>query len=619
MSISVLRLPVFAVAIILSSTVCANTPANKSVFEVMNIFGQSSEADQPEFLDPEEAFIVSIDAVAMDKIDLHWKIAEGYYLYKDKFDFSFADSGVVIIDTKLSEGRQKKDPDFGNVWVNYHRADVQLSIQKSAESSTPTKLLVKYQGCKEGVLCYPPINRTLPINFVSSAVAETIESNSESPEKARLSRQDMVTAHLSDEGFLQNIIIFFGFGLLLSLTPCVFPMVPILAGIIVGQGSSITTLRSFNMSLIYVLAMASTYAALGIIAGSFGLNLQAASQNIWIISAFSLVFVLLSLSMFGFYELQLPSSWQSKLSCATDKQGGTLHGVAIMGMLSAIIASPCLAPPLAGALLYISQTGDAGLGGFALFAMGLGMGVPLLITGTSAGKLLPGAGAWMESVKRIFGVMLLGVAVWFMERVLSGSLALMLWALLFVVTSIYMGALDRLERQSQWQGLWRGLGIAMLVYGIILIIGAASGGNNIFRPLDNLVTSNRAGEIRESALPYQMIKGVDGLQSALEKAANENKFVMLDFYADWCITCKEMERNTFSDHAVQSQLGDFVLLKSDVTENNVQDKALLKKFNLFGPPAILFFDKDGFEKKSYRVIGFMDANDFVKHIHAVIN
>lgn len=619
MNISVLRLLAFALAVILSSTFYTNTSA-KSISEgIDSIFGQLSGTDQPEFLETEEAFIVSVDAVAMDKINLHWEIAEGYYLYKDKFDFSFADSSIVITDIKLPEGKQKNDPDFGSVWVNYHQADAQLLVQKNAESSTTTELLVKYQGCKEDVLCYPPINKTLPIKFISSAVAATIEPNPKSPEARQLSEQDVITTHLSDDSFLQNIIIFFGFGLLLSLTPCVFPMIPILSGIIVGQGSSITTLRSFNMSLTYVFAMASTYAVLGIIAGSFELNLQAASQNIWVISAFSLVFVLLALSMFGFYELQLPSSWQSKLSGATDKQGGTLHSVAIMGVLSAIIVGPCIAPPLAGALLYISQTGDAALGGFALFAMGLGMGVPLLLIGTSAGKLLPRAGVWMESIKRVFGVMMLGVAVWFMERVLPGSLVLMLWALLSIVTSIYMGALDRSERQSQWQGLWRGLGIAMLVYGIILIIGAASGGGNIFKPLHNLTTSNQASEIRSSTLSFQTIKGVDGLQSALDKAANEDKFVILDFYADWCITCKEMEHDTFSDQGVQSQLRDLVLLKADVTENDVQDKALLKKFNLFGPPAILFFNKEGIEKKSYRVVGFMNANDFTEHIHGVVN
>jgi thiol:disulfide interchange protein DsbD len=618
MNISVLRLLALALAVITSSTFYTNTSAKSLSEGIDSLFSQLGGTDLPEFLDPEEAFIVSVDAVAMDKINLHWEIAEGYYLYKDKFDFSFADSSIVITDVKLSEGKQKNDPDFGSVWVNYHKADAQLLVQKSAELSTTAELLVKYQGCKEDVLCYPPISKTLPIRFISSANGATIESHPKAPEARQLSEQDVITAHLSDDSFLQNIIIFFGFGLLLSLTPCVFPMIPILSGIIVGQGSSITTLRSFYMSLTYVLAMASTYAVLGIIAGSFELNLQAASQNIWVISAFSLVFVLLALSMFGFYELQLPSSWHTKHSGVSGKLGGTLQGVAVMGVLSAIIVGPCIAPPLAGALLYISQTGDAALGGFALFAMGLGMGVPLLVIGTSEGKLMPRAGAWMETIKHIFGVMMLGVAVWFMERVLPGSFALALWALLFIVTAIYMGALDRSDRQSQWQGLWRGLGIAMLVYGIILIIGATSGGNNMFKPLQNLTTSYQASEIRPSSLSFQTIKGVDGLQSALDKASNDDKFVMLDFYADWCITCKEMEHDTFSSLGVQTKLNDLILLKADVTENDALDKALLKKFNLYGPPAILFFNKEGAEEKAYRIVGFMNAADFLAHVDEVI-
>jgi thiol:disulfide interchange protein DsbD len=434
----------------------------------------------------------------------------------------------------------------------------------------------------------------------------------------QISEQDTITERLLDSGLLQNIMVFFGFGLLLALTPCVFPMVPILSGLIVRQGSSITTLRSFYMSLTYVLAMALTYAVLGVIVGSFSFNLQAASQNVWVITAFSGVFVLLALSMFGFYELQLPSRWQNKLSAVSDGQGGTLHGVATMGVLSAIIVGPCVAPPLAGALLYISQTGNAALGGLALFSMGMGMGVPLLAIGTSTGKLLPKAGAWMEAIKQVFGVLMLAVAVWFMERVLPGPFALILWALLLIVSASYMGALDRSERRTQWQRLWQGLGLAMLVYGFVLIIGAASGGGNVFRPLEGLSNKYQAGEIRPNKLFFEPVKGLEGFQFSLDKAVNEGKFVMLDFYADWCITCKEMEHSTFSDPGVQQMLNGVILLTADVTENNAQDKALLKEFSLYGPPAILFFDKKGIEKKSHRVVGFMNKDDFQKHIHEVM-
>jgi len=623
MNMSALRLLSLVLTVITASTFYTNASAKSFSEGINNIYSQLSGTEQPEFLDPEDAFIVSVDVVSMDKIKVHWQIADGYYLYKDKFNFSIQEDNIAITDIKLPEGKLKNDPDFGSVRVNYHEVDAHLSVQKSDESLLAAELLVKYQGCKEDVLCYPPISKTFPIKLISNVGAATVESSSIEPGSIdsgtrQISEQDTITERLSDGGFLKNIIIFFGFGLLLALTPCVFPMIPILSGIIVGEGTSITPLRAFYMSLTYVLAMALTYAVLGIIAGSLELNLQAAAQNVWVITAFSAVFVLLALSMFGFYELQLPSSWHTRHSGASGKLGGTLPGVAVMGILSAIIVGPCIAPPLAGALLYISQTGDAILGGSALFVMGMGMGVPLLVIGTSEGKLLPKAGAWMESIKHVFGVLMLGVAVWFMERVLPGPLSLMLWALLFIISAIYMGALDRSARQSRWQGLWRGVGIAMLVYGIILIIGAASGGNNMFKPLQSLSTSYQTGEARSSTLSFKYVKGVDGLQSALDKAANEGKFVMLDFYADWCITCKEMEHDTFIDPGVQSKLSEFVLLKADVTENDVLDKALLKKFNLYGPPAILFFNKKGTEKKSHRVVGFMNAADFTTHIDEAV-
>ena len=623
MNMAVLRLLALVLAVTTSATFFSIASANTFSDSIDNIFGKLTGAKHPEFLDPEEAFIVSAKAVSENVIKVQWQIADGYYLYKDKFQFSLQGNDLTITNVKLPEGKLKNDPDFGSVWVNYHDVDALLTIQRKEDAASTAELLVNYQGCKEDVLCYPPISKTLPINLIASAVAETTtgaDGSAALKSKTRqFSEQDVITEHLSDDSVLKNILIFFGFGLLLALTPCVFPMIPILSGIIIGQGSNMTSLRSFYISLTYVIAMASTYAVLGVIAGSFGLNLQAASQNIWVITAFSAVFVFLAFSMFGFYELQLPSSWHSKHSHASGKLGGTLPGVAVMGVLSAIIVGPCIAPPLAGALLYISQTSDAVLGGMVLFAMGMGMGVPLIVIGTSEGKLLPKTGVWMESIKHIFGVLMLGVAVWFMERVLPGSLALALWSLLFIVTAIYMGALDRSERQSRWQGLWRGLGLAMLAYGLILMVGAASGGNNMFEPLQGLLNKDQAGDVRSSTLSFQTIKGVDGLQSVLDQATNEDKYVMLDFYADWCITCKEMEHEAFSDSRVHQMLSNVILLQADVTENDELDKALLKKFSLYGPPAILFFNKEGVEEKSHRLVGFLKTEDFLKHVNEVIS
>jgi len=619
MNMAVFRLPAFCLAVITSLIFCNISSAKSLVEGIDNIFDQLTGAGQPEFLDPDDAFILSAEVVSRDAVNVHWGIAEGYYLYQDKFKFSFQNDNISVVDISLPEGKLKNDPDFGSVWVNYHEVDVQLTLQRGDEAVSTAELVVNYQGCKEDVLCYPPISKTLPLKLITTSIDVGGPDSGVIETGTRLiSEQDTITERLLDGGLLQNIMVFFGFGLLLALTACVFPMVPILSGLIVRQGSSITTLRSFYMSLTYVLAMALTYAVLGVIVGSFSFNLQAASQNVWVITAFSGVFVLLALSMFGFYELQLPRSWQNKLSAASDGHGGTLHGVAAMGVLSAIIVGPCIAPPLAGALLYISQTGNAALGGLALFSMGLGMGVPLLAIGTSTGKLLPKAGAWMEAIKHVFGVLMLGVAVWFMERVLPGPFALILWALLLIVSASYMGALDRSERRTQWQGLWRGLGLAMLVYGFVLIIGAASGGGNVFRPLEGLSNKYQAGEIRSNKLFFEPVKGLEGLQFSLDKAVNEGKFAMLDFYADWCITCKEMEHSTFSDPGVQQILNDVILLNADVTDNDAQDKALLKEFSLYGPPAILFFNKKGIEKKSHRVLGFMNKDDFLKHIHEVM-
>ncbi len=395
-------------------------------------------------------------------------------------------------------------------------------------------------------------------------------------------------------------------------------MIPILSGIIVGQGPKITTSKAFSLSLFYVLAMALTYAVLGVIAGSFYFNLQAAFQNVWVISLFSLVFVILALSMFGFYEFQLPAAIQTRLTSASNsQQRGTLQGAALMGALSAIIVGPCVAPPLAGALLYISQTGNALLGGLALFAMGLGFGVPLLLIGSSAGSLLPKAGVWMDTIKQVFGVIMLAVAVWFMERVLAAEVALLLWATLMIVSAVYMGALDRLDSNSGWPKLWKGLGLILFVYGVILVIGAASGGNNIYKPLHGLSGMTGSVQSGQEQINFKTIKSLSDLNREITTATEQEKFVLLDFYADWCVVCKEMEAYTFSNDKVLPLLNNFVLLQADVTKNDELDRELLKEFDIFGPPAILFFDNDGKERQSYRVVGFVKATEFANHLNEV--
>jgi len=391
-------------------------------------------------------------------------------------------------------------------------------------------------------------------------------------------------------------------------------MIPILSSIIVGQGTSITTRRAFTLSLVYVLAMALTYTVAGVVAGLFGANLQATFQNPWILGAFAAVFVALALSMFGFFELQLPSSLQSRITALSNRQqGGNLTGVAVMGLLSALIVGPCVAPPLMGALIYIGQTGDAMLGGAALFALSLGMGAPLLAVGVSAGKFLPRAGGWMDTVKAVFGVLMLAVAVWMLERILPAAVTMVLWALLFIVPAVYMGALDPIAKKGGWQKLWKGLGVVLLVYGALLLIGTASGGRDPLAPLDHLRFAG-GGTAAQAHLQFKTIKTAADLDREL--AAAGGRPVLLDFYADWCVSCKEFEKYTFSDPDVIAALQGTVLLQADVTANDDADQALLRRFGLIGPPAILFFDTAGEERKNYRVVGFMKPEQFRPQVEA---
>ncbi|MGA7800075.1 MAG: protein-disulfide reductase DsbD, partial [Gammaproteobacteria bacterium] len=444
------------------------------------------------------------------------------------------------------------------------------------------------------------------------------EAAATSAPAAPVSEQDRIARSLAEGHLLLTLASFFGFGLLLAFTPCVFPMIPILSSIIVGQGERITTGRAFSLSAAYVLAMAVTYTAAGIIAAVFGQNLQAAFQNPWILGTFAGVFVLLSLSMFGFYDLQMPAFVQSKLTDISNRQrGGTLLGAGVMGFLSALIVGPCVAAPLAGALIYIGQTGNAVLGGLALFALSLGMGAPLLAIGTGAGKVLPRAGDWMNTVKGVFGVLLLAVAIWMLERILPGAITMALWATLLMVSSIYMGALDSLGPDATgWRRFWKGSGLVMLLYGAVLLVGAATGATDPLQPLARVsVTSGGVASAAEhQGLQFKRVKDLQQFQQQLQAASSQGRPVMLDFYADWCVSCKEMEKYTFSKPQVQQALAGTTLLQADVTADNEADKALLRHFGLIGPPSILFFGPDGTERRPYRVVGYMKAADFRKHV-----
>lgn len=573
--------------------------------------------NENEILDPEQAFRIDSNVRGPNQLEISWEIEPGYYLYRDKFAFVSQDTSVELQQAEIPPGDLIDDPLFGQVEINTGHTSVNIPLRRTNLASMELNVEVQYQGCKKDAVCYPPVKKTL--NFILPTAAAATDLQQEVKSATLISEQDAVTRKLTEGSLLVNVALFFGFGLLLSLTPCVFPMIPILSGVIVGQGSQLSTRKAFILSLVYVLAMAVTYALLGIVAGSFHFNLQAAAQSPWIIISFSLVFVALALSMFGFYEIQLPSSISQKLDNLSRNQSqGDIIGVAIMGVLSAVIVGPCVAPPLAGALLYISQTGDALLGGLALFAMGLGFGVPLLIIGTSAGRLLPKAGAWMETIKAIFGVVMLGVAIWFLERILPGNVTLLLWACLIMVSAIFMGALKRTDsEQSSWSKLWQGLGLVMMLYAAMLVFGAMVGGKDVLNPIPNNFAAGTRATASQTTLAFKSVKSAEDLQRELQQASLQDKMVMLDFYAKWCVDCNEMEAYTFPDAGVQSVLSDLVLLKADVTDNDEIDQALLRKFNLFGPPAILFFNTSAEEQLAYRLVGFIDASDFISHVSKV--
>lgn len=613
----------------------ANAALTDNLKDILDPAGRTAS---DEILRVDDAFIMRTQVIDADTVNVHWQIAEGYYLYNDKFAFKVTEGQAEVDQTVIEtpKGKVKEDPSFGRVEVIYHDIEFDLQFIRQIQDETPITMQIKYQGCKEDSICYPPQRKKVALVLGMMAATPGSDSNqavttvaavaditaaTEAGTEVKLSEQDAITERLKSGGFLLNIGLFLLGGLALSLTPCVFPMIPILSGIIVGQGEKITPMQGFNLSLAYVVAMALTFAVVGVIAAMFRFNLQAEAQNVWVISVFSLVFIALAFSMFGFYEIQIPSSWQSRLSALSDNQErGSLIGAFIMGGLSAIIVGPCVAPPLAGALLYISQTGDKLLGGFALFALGMGMGVPLLIIGGTAGSFLPRAGMWMETIKKIFGVMLIAVAIWFISRVVPPVVELFLWAALLIVTAIYMGALDQLKEGAGWQRLWKGVGIMMMVYGIVLVIGASAGSESVLKPLQGMAQVSGTGtDHSTNELEFKRIKSLADLQNELQQASLNGQIVMLDFYADWCISCIEMETYTFPEPEVHMALKDVVLLQVDVTANDEIDQELMQKFDIFGPPAILFFGKDTIERKSYRLVGFVKAKKFVAHVEEAVS
>ncbi|MGZ4997382.1 MAG: protein-disulfide reductase DsbD [Methylobacter sp.] len=567
--------------------------------------GERAGTARYELLQPEQAFEFFASVKDDHTLHVNWHIANGYYLYREKIQLELVNAdGVKLGSYDIPRGAPKQDEAFGQVETFHEKLDFDLPVIRSSQAAQSVTLQAKYQGCADRGVCYPPMSKKIDLSLPAAQQLDAQE----------LSEQDQIVQSLHKDSFAVTLLSFFGFGLLLSLTPCIFPMIPILSGIIVGHGNRINTTRAFLLSLSYVVASALTYTVFGILAALFGSNLQTAFQQPWIIGLFSAIFVVLSLSMFGFYHLEIPKSLQVKLHNSSEiHRDGSLWGAAIMGALSSLIVGPCVAAPLAGALIFIGQTGDAVLGGSALFALGLGMGVPLLLLGASAGKLLPKAGNWLNSTKAVFGVIMLAVAVWMLSRILPGNVIMMLWAMLLIFPAIYLSAVDPLpEDSSGWRKLWKGLGLMMLAYGLLLLVGFSLGNSNPLKPLQGLGLSTV--QAAEPGISFERINSLAALEARINQATANHQPVMLDFYADWCISCKEMEAYTFTDPRVKQALKGYVLLQADVTKNSDDDKALLEKFSLIGPPAILFFGLDHQEKTANRVIGYQDVETFLKSL-----
>ncbi len=578
-----------------------------------------------EFLDPEVAFKLAARALDDRSVEVTVTAVPGYYLYREQFKFEAA--GVALGAPVMPEGKTKFDETFQKN-VETYRDAVRITIPVQ-QAPARFQLMVTSQGCADKGLCYPPLQRGVEVRLKRFGgdgtvrllgVAEAIVPSSSSvttPDASQsapsASGNDQLDSALRGGRFWPVVGVFLVAGVLLSLTPCVLPMLPILSSIIVGQGTPVSRWRGFALAVSYSLGMALVYTALGVAAGLAGAGLAAALQNPWVLGAFALALVGLAMSMFGVYELQLPVAFSGRMASASQRlPAGRFVPVFMMGGVSALIVSPCVAAPLAGALVYLSQTKDVLLGGSALFSLAAGMSVPLLLVGASAGALLPRAGSWMNEVKRLFGLLLLGVALWTVQSVLPAALALALWGALLISAAVMMVSQTNGHQHGGWsRSLWRRCTAAVLaVVGMLQIAGAASGGTDPLQPLAHLA---RRGESGGAAPSFGPLRSVAELETALRTAGRP---VMLDFYADWCVSCKEMERYTFSDPAVQRKLQGALLLKADVTANNADDRALLKRFGLFGPPGTIFFDAAGREMPNARIVGFQDSAQFLKTLQA---
>lgn len=559
-----------------------------------------------------EAQAFGFEAIAGDArtLLLRFTPAPGYYLYRDRSSFRIEGApGILAGEPGWPPGNAYHDEYFGDVVVYFDQVDVPLPLQRDAGPATSLRVVATFQGCQTGGICYPPMTRTVAVDVGAADAANDGRGTAASAASTE-AEDTRLAAALAGKSRWMALLGFFGAGLLLAFTPCVLPMIPILSGLIAGQGTRLGTSRALVLSLVYVVANALVFTAAGVVAGLAGANLQVIFQEPWIIAAFSALFVALALSSFGLYELQLPAGLRSRLGTLSDRQrGGSLWGVAAMGALSALIVGPCVAPPLAAAVLYIGQTHDPVFGGAALFLLGMGMGLPLLFFGAAAGRGMPTSGPWMTAVQRVFGFVFLGLAVWMLGRIVPGPVLLALWGLLLLAAAAW--AFTAGTRSPRTRVAARFAGLVLAVVGAAQLLGALGGGNDPLQPLAGII-----GAPQEQALAFRTIKSSADLDREIAAARATGRPLMFDFYADWCVSCKEMEKYTFTDPDVQRALAGFVLLKADVTANDELDQALMQRFGIIGPPGTLFF-VDGAELRGLRLIGFEKAAPFAERARQV--
>ena len=581
-------------------------------------FGSFGGANS-DFLPVDEAFEPILTAIDGNNVEVAIRVTDGYYLYKDKFSATILSDVAQAGRLELPAGEIKNDQYFGEMEVYHGDVFGKLSVARATPAAMDVEIELKYQGCADGGICYPPATRVLSVSLpeataVGALAAVAASTDSGAPmisEQGRLA-QVITTAHIGSV-----IAIFFGLGLLLAFTPCVLPMIPILSGIIAGEGDNISPARGFSLALSYVMGMALIYTAAGVGAAAAGLQLQAMFNQPWVLILFSSLFVVLALGMFGMFELQMPSAIQTRLAGISGNQkSGTAIGAFVMGGLSALVVTACVAPALIATLTVMAQTGDMLRGGTALFAMSLGMGAPLLLVGAAQGKLLPKAGSWMVAVKSAFGFMMLGMGIWMMARILPGEVTLAAYGVLIFMAGVFLGGLTQLTPESLGvQKLGKGVGLLAVIYGAVLLVGSLAGGDSMLRPLASLNSGGGVAYVEEHrGLDFQRIKTTADLDAALASAAANGQSAMLDFYADWCVSCIEMEEYTFTDGGVQNALSNTVLLQADVTANDDEDQALLERFGVFGPPTIIFFGGDGMQRNGYEVVGYMKAKEFEIHV-----